>query len=169
MKNVLVLLFILSSISLFAQEKIQADTNAVKSIDGIMKEVLRLTSTTKGVPQNLEALKNLFLPTAQFTVLMQDESDSQIETIGLDEFIKMLDDPYYHEGYLEYELGKVVEEYNGIAQVFQSYHGKDSENYEESGVSSYQLVYVENRWWIANVVWTGDSNGVKIPEKYLDH
>lgn len=167
MKNSLLILLIITSTRLFAQEKIQADTNAVKSIDGIVKEVLRLTSVEKGVPQNLEALKNLFLPTAQFTVLMHEESGSQIETIGLDEFMKMLDDPYYQEGYLEYETGKVVDEYNGIAQVFQSYHGKDSENYEESGVSSYQLVYFNSRWWVASILWTGDSNGVEIPDTYL--
>lgn len=168
MKYLLITLLILGSVKLSAQEKMQADSNAVNSIDGIIKEALRLISTTKGTPQNLGALKNLFLPTAQFTVLMHDSLDSQIETIGLDEFIEMLDDPYYHEGYLEYETGKVVDEYNGIAQVFQSYHGKDSDNYEESGVSSYQLVYFNNRWWIANIIWTGNSNGVKIPDKYLD-
>lgn len=57
--------------------------------------------------------------------------------------------------------------YNGIANVFQSFYGKDSENKEERGINSYQLVYFKNRWWIANLLWTGDANGVKIPKKYL--
>jgi len=38
---------------------------------------------------------------------------------------------------------------------------------EENGINSYQLVYFNKRWWIANLVWTVDNNGVKIPKKYL--
>ena len=64
-------------------------------------------------------------------------------------------------------ISKVVDEYNGIAHVFQTFYAKDSENFEERGITSYQLVYFNNRWWIANIVWTGDSNGVKVPAKYL--
>jgi hypothetical protein len=67
----------------------------------------------------------------------------------------------------EYETGKVVDEYNGIAHVFQSFFAKDSENNEEKGINSYQLVYSDSRWWIVNIVWTGDSNGIKVPGKYL--
>ncbi len=63
-------------------------------------------------------------------------------------------DSYYDKGFEEFELGKVINEYNGIANVFQSFYGKDSEGAEEKGINSYQLVYFKNRWWIANMVWT---------------
>ena len=85
----------------------------------------------------------------------------------MDDFIKLMHDEYYEQGYLEYETGKTIDEYNGIANVFQSFYGKDSENKEERGINSYQLVYFEKRWWIANLLWTGDTNGVKVPKKYL--
>jgi hypothetical protein len=78
-----------------------------------------------------------------------------------------MDDEYYQNGYLEYEISKVVNEYNGIANVFQTFYGKDSENREEKGINSYQLVYFNHRWWIASLLWTGDNNGVKVPKKYL--
>lgn len=169
MKNILIGVFILISTNLAAQEKMVADTTAVKSIDGIVKEVLRIISGEKGKTRDFEAFRNLFLPTANFTVHSHDESIPQpVETVSLQEFITMMDDPYYDQGFLEYEISKVIDEYNGIAHVFQSYHAKDSENHEEKGITSYQLVYFNDRWWIANIVWTGDSNGVKVPEKYLD-
>lgn len=91
-----------------------------------------------------------------------------METVSLDEFITLLQDPYYEQGFTEYEFSKKVDEYNGIAQVFQTFYAKDSENFEETGITSYQLVYFENRWWIVNVLWTGDSNGVTVPKNYLD-
>jgi hypothetical protein len=168
MKNSLIMLFLFSSITAVSQEKMLADTNAVKSVNGIVKEALRLISGEKGKSRNWEALRNLFLPSADFTVVNHGDSLLQpAETVSIDEFIKLMHDPYYEQGYLEYETGKVVNEYNGIANVFQSFYGKDSENVEERGINSYQLVYFDNRWWIANLIWTGDSNGVKIPKKYL--
>jgi hypothetical protein len=170
MKRVLSIFFILiSTLNLKAQETMTSDTNAVKSIDGIVKEALRLVSGEKGKARNWEALRNLFLTTATFTVLNNNDSIPQpVETVSLDDFINLMHDSYYEQGYLEYETGKTVNEYNGIANVFQSFYGKDSENKEERGINSYQLVYFKERWWIANLLWTGDANGVKVPKKYLN-
>jgi hypothetical protein len=169
MKRVVPLFFILiATLHLKAQEAMTPDTNAVKSIDGIVKEVLKLISGEKGKTRNWDALRNLFLPTATFSVLNNNDSIPQpIETVSLDDFIDLMHDSYYEQGYLEYETGKTVNEYNGIANVFQSFYGKDSENKEERGINSYQLVYFKKRWWIATLLWTGDANGVKVPKKYL--
>jgi len=52
--------------------------------------------------------------------------------------------------------------------VIQSLEGVDSENETGKGVGSYQLVYSEGRWWIANMVWAMSSDdGKDIPKKYL--
>lgn len=162
--------FISSATSLGAQQRTFADTNAVKSIDGIVKEFLRLQSSEKGKTRNWEALRNLFLPTASFTILNVDSGDSlykPTETISLDDFIDLLHEDYYEAGYFEYETGKTIEEFNGIATVFQSFYGKDSKNEEARGINSYQLVFFEKRWWIANLLWTLETKEVKIPKKYL--
>jgi hypothetical protein len=169
MKIILTLFFFFNSlISLKAQEIISPDTNAVKSIDGIVKEVLRLQSGERGKTRNWKALRNLFLPTATFTILNKGDSLRQpTETVSLDDFIDLMHDDYYEEGYLEYETGKTIDEFNGIANVFQSFYGKDSKNVEARGINSYQLVYFGKRWWIANLLWTLETDKVKIPKKYL--
>jgi hypothetical protein len=49
MKRLLLVLFIcISALALAAREKMSSGTNAAKSIDGIVKEVLRLVSGEKG-------------------------------------------------------------------------------------------------------------------------
>lgn len=160
-------MFIFLSPELVAQEKSLADTTAVTSIDGIVNEVLEIITVDKGENINLEKFRNLFIPTARFAILNHDDSMPQpFESISLDEFIEMLDDPDYSQGHLEYEIGKVVDEYNGIAHVFQSFYGKDSENVEERGITSYQLVFFNDRWRTVNILWPTDGNGVEIPEKY---
>ena len=169
MKLILLSLFLLNAtISSIAQNIMLPDTNAVKTINGIVKEVLRLQSGEKGKNRNWMALRNLFLPTATFTILNTgDTLRPPTETVSLDAFIELLHDDYYEEGYLEYETGKTIEQFNGIANVFQSFYGKDSKNEEARGINSYQLVYFKKRWWIVNLLWTLETDKVKIPKKYL--
>jgi hypothetical protein len=169
MQVILTLFLLLNSvIALKAQKIMSPDTNAVKSINGIVKEALRLQSGERGKTRNWKALRNLFLPTATFTILNTGDSLHQpIETISLDDFIELMHDNYYEEGYLEFETGKTINEFNGIANVFQSFYGKDSKNEEARGINSYQLVYFGKRWWIVNLLWTLETDKAKIPKKYL--
>lgn len=160
MKNWLLIAFFSAiSLSCLAQGN---TVTAVESINGIINELLDQITIEKGEKIDTAAVRNLFHPSAQFTI-----SDSSFaETVSLDEFLILLTDPYYEQGYLEREIHKVVDEYNGIAQVFQSFYGKDSEGVEERGINSYQLAYYKGRWWIVNLLWTLESKDVLLPEKY---
>lgn len=107
-------------------------------------------------------IRSLFHPSAQLTVT----DSSEAETVSIDEFLILLKDPYYEEGYLEKEIHKVVDKYNGIAHVFQTFYGKDSEGVEDRGINSFQLAYYQDRWWIVSLLWTVESDYLEIPEKY---
>ncbi|MEJ2005465.1 MAG: hypothetical protein P8X57_10975 [Cyclobacteriaceae bacterium] len=73
----------------------------------------------------------------------------------------------YFMPYEERITGRVIENYNGIAHVYESFYAKDSEGEEVNGLSSYQLVFLDGNWQIISILWTDDSNGKEIPEKYL--
>ncbi|MFT3825620.1 MAG: hypothetical protein QM731_17000 [Chitinophagaceae bacterium] len=168
MKKLTVAFSLLISLHLSAQEKVKADTTALHSIGGIVKEMLRLMSAGKGKARNFEALRNLFLPGARFTILNHSDSLPQgVESVSLDEFMELIHDDYYEQGYTERELVKTVNQFNGIAHVFQSFEGRDASNEAERGMNSYQLVYTGNRWWIANILWTVETAKVKLPAAYL--
>ena len=167
MRPLFTAIFYLIFIPAFAQAPSSPRLEPVQSIDGIVKEVLKIVSGEKGQTRDWETFRNLFLPTAHFTVKSHDQSQEQsVRTVSLEEFIQMVSEGSNESSFQEYELGKTVDEYNGIAQVFQAYYSNDGDQ-QEKGINSYQLVYDENRWWIANIIWTGDSNGVKVPKKYL--
>ncbi|WP_430412438.1 hypothetical protein [Kordia sp.] len=168
MKKLLLLIFFSISLIVTAQQKKQTHTEAVKTIDGVLTKMLTIISGEKGKKRDWKALENLFLPSATFSVRSPDKSyETQFETVNLEDFIESLKDSYYDNGFYEVETGKVVNEFNGVANVFQSFYGKDSEGNEERGINSYQLVYLKNRWWIANMVWTFETDEVKIPKKYI--
>lgn len=159
-----IVLLMLVSISALAQDR---KSTAYESIDGILYELLDQISIEKGEKMDTAAIRKLFHPTAQFTVLMHLEFGPYAESVSLDDFLDMLTDPYYEDGYLEKEIHKLVDEYNGIAQVFQSFYGKDSEGIEERGINSYQLARYQDRWWIVSLLWTLETDKEVIPEEYL--
>ena len=167
MKTLLLSCCLLISLHLSAQETMAADTNAVKSIEGIVQEVLRIYSGEQGKLRNWNAFRDLFIPSARFTIVDHDDYGGPYETATLDEMVALLDDAFFDQAFSTYETGRVVEEYNGIAHVFQSFYLKKKENNERRGINSYQLLHADGRWWIVNMLWTVDSNGVKVPEKYL--
>ena len=111
------------------------------------------------------------MPTAKFTILYH-QSDSiplKYESLSADQFFEYMQEAkdYYEKGFTQYETGKVVNEYNGIANVFQSFYAMDSDGQEVKGMTSYQLVYFDDRWWISDVLWTTNTNGIPIPPKYF--
>lgn len=158
------------TVGLAAQDKIHDQADASKTIDGIVGEVLNVISGEKGKKRDLDHFRSLFVPSATFTLLYHpiDSMPAPYESVTLGEFIELMQDDYYAQGFTETETGKVINEYNGIAQVFQSFHVKDSEGEEAHGITSYQLIRFNGRWWIFNVLWTTDTNGVPVPEEYLD-
>lgn len=159
------LLILLFSIYLTTngQVKMTLDTVALTSINGITNELLRHISSEKGKIKNFEAIKELFIPEARFGILMDK---NEYESVSLDEFLVLLHDAYY-DNYKEYEIHQEIDEFNGIAQVFQTFEGIDEDQNKERGITSYQLIFKKNRWWIVNTIWTMETENAPIPKKYL--
>ena len=101
MKIILIGLLIVISTNVLAQQKTANDRNSVKSIDAIVKEVLNIISGEKGKKRNWDDFRKLFLPTAYFIVLNNNDSISRpIDTATLEQFISSMTDEYYNNGYL---------------------------------------------------------------------
>lgn len=150
---------------------LQANTQSkgvYQSIKKITNKTQQLVSVKKGQKIDTAAFRKLFLPTAHFTVVGKENEKQIHETMNLNDFLESLTDEYYSQGYFEVNQGQIIEEYNGIAQVIESFYGEDSDGVKGYGVNSYQLIYSNNRWWIANMIWTmSNDDGKDIPKKYF--
>lgn len=160
MKILVSLVLVFASVHSHAQE-----TKATSSINSIIQELLDQITIESGEKMDTTAVRDLFHHEARLAILNPGDS-AFVESVSLDDFLELLMDPYYEAGYEEREITKVVEEFNGIAHVMQSFYGRDSEGEEAQGMNSYQLVFQENRWWIFNMLWTFDHDGRGLPEKY---
>lgn len=156
---------------LFISILVNAQENPVfQNANELVRETQRVISIDSGQKIDTTYFRTLFLPSARFTVVGKENGNYSHETMDLQEFLETLTDEYYSNGYLEMGTGEIIEEYNGIAQIFQSFKGVDSEHEIGHGVGSYQLIYSDGRWWIVNVIWTMSSNfGKDIPKKYLQN
>ena len=147
----------------------QTDTISVKSIEGITNKMLDFISGEIGQERDWDEFRNLFLPTAQMTSTAQNKNgDTRVSVMNLEEFIRNVGPLYGRDGFEEYAIGFSVDEFNGIANVFQSFYCKNLiGTYENRGVNSYQLIYKNNRWWIASTLFTNERTNSQLPNKYL--
>ena len=165
MKKLLTFSFLLLAIHSFGQNKTPVE-DPTKTIHGIVNEGLKIITGDSTKVRDWEAFRDLFTADATFTVLSHDTTGvAKHRTFSLEAFVRIGRRGYERYGFIETEVKKTVEEYNGIAQVFQSYFAK-SRDHEEHGINSYQLVNDGTRWWITSIVWTDNTNGVELPERY---
>jgi hypothetical protein len=140
---------------------------ALATPGALVKEVLATLSGEETKTRDMAYFKQLFHPKAQLTVVnARDNGEKSIVVFGLDEFVEVAGKNYQNAFFYEEEIASRIDEYNGIAQVFQSFTLKAS-NRQEQGINSYQLAFDGKRWWVVSLIWTNNRNGVAIPEKYL--
>ncbi len=163
------IVFLLMAIALGCQTK-QHQNQTYQDIIKVVDKTKEIVSVKKGEQIDTARLRTCFLPTAHFTFVGEEDGKKLHETMRLNDFLASLTDEYYSNGYSETGKGYIVEEFNGIAHVMESFYGKDSEGEEGWGVNSYQLIYSKDRWQIVNMVWTMSEKGKDgIPKKLLEN
>lgn len=86
---------------------------------------------------------------------------------NLEDFVRFFRSSGGGRGFQETQIELTGDSYNGIAQAFQTYEVSWDGEVQQLGINAYQLVFVDGRWWIANLIWTSNANGVEIPDEYL--
>ena len=147
----------------------QIDTTALKSIEGITNKMIELISGDIGEERNWNEYRNLFTPRAQKMSLRKlKDGSSKMTVMNIEEFVRNVGPYYSRDGFEEYAIGLTINEFNGIAIVFQSFYCKNlTGTYEKRGINTYQLVYMDDRWWIASTLYTNETDDSPIPDKHL--
>ena len=148
----------------------QKDTIAVKSIKGITDKMLELISVDVDEEVDWDEYRMLFLPDAlKISVNHKAPKGRQVRTRNLETFIRTVGPLYKRDGFEEYSIGLTVNEFNGVANAFQSFYCKNLiGTYEQRGVNNYLLVFADDRWWIASTTFSNATEGSPVPDKLLD-
>ncbi len=72
-------------------------------------------------------------------------------------------------GFFERELFRVTEQYGNIVHVFSTYETRNEQNGPVTmrGINSIQLLKTDERYFIVNIFWSGETKESPLPEKYL--
>lgn len=133
-------------------------TSDVSSVDNITAAVLESISGAKGQKRDWKRFKNLFWPTAQLNAVFHKDDSTWMTINTIDRFISLAGTWYEDNGFKEYKFKHKVETFGNIAHVFQSYGAALEDGVEiERGINSFQLAYIDNRWWVVNLIWDSET------------
>lgn len=136
----------------------------VQTIDSIINAYYDVVSGPEGHVYNVVRDEFLHAPNA---IITRVDAVNPLQRHDLATEQQALQAPY-PEGFFELEIGRVVESYGGLAQVWSSYEIRSTPDGKANarGINSVSLYYDQNRWWIAS--WSTQLEGEEaLPEKYL--
>lgn len=176
--------FLLAAITLFllALPAQAQDTNAtaterptavpedVASVDAIIAALYDVISGPAGESRDWDRFRSLMLPTAQLIPIFKRQ-DGTVGTVvwNAETYIEQAGSSLEKNGFFEAETSRKEERYGNLVHAFSTYDSFRTAEDEEPfarGINSIQLIYLNERWWVANIAWQGEWPDLPIPAKY---
>ena len=147
---------------------VTADPKDVESIDQIIKALYDVISGPAG-PRNWDRFHSLFYKDAYMAAMVPAQSGGQqLKKFTPKEYEKS-NGPFFNQfGFFEKEIGRSVDQFGSIAQVFTAYEFtvQTPQPQTQRGINSVELINENGRWWIMSILWNEESAQNPIPEKY---
>ncbi len=146
--------------------------NDSKSIQNILDAYYDCISGPIGEVRDFERLKNLFHPEARLIYSNWSEESGKACTLifkTVSEFIEKLG--YLDKkGFYEHEVSNITHSFSSIAQVFSTYQFRAEDNSipPGKGITSYEIFFDGDRYWIMSMFWVAENEKYKIPQKYFN-
>jgi len=175
------LLFLATAPAVFAQtaattngqtaERPAADPDDVASVDAIITAVYDVISGPAGQKRDWDRFRSLLTPTCQFIPIQPQQDGTHAHVVLTGEQFLQNAGPYFEQnGFYEKETARRTERYGNLVHAFSTYASfrtaEDKEPFQR-GINSFQLLFEKDRWWIANIAWQPEWQGLPIPDKYL--
>lgn len=149
----------------------QAGTDEKTSIQGILDAYYDCISGPIGQPRQFAWLKTLFHPEARLIYSYWDKNSgkAQLMIFTVDEFIGKLG--YADKkGFYEHEVSNEIHTFGAVTQVFSTYEFRtEDKSIAGRGITSYELLFDGERYWIMSMFWTAEDDRYKVPARYLKH
>jgi hypothetical protein len=144
----------------------------VKSLDGIVAALYSVISGDAGVKRDWNRFRSLFYPGARMIPTGKNAKTGKVGAgISTPEgYIKANQGFLEEQGFHEIELGRHVDSYGTISQVFSAYEARNKLSDPKPflrGINSLQLLNDGSRWWIMTVAWAPEMPGNPLPEKLI--
>ncbi|MBL8987803.1 MAG: hypothetical protein JNJ80_16140 [Gemmatimonadetes bacterium] len=149
-----------------------AKAEDVASVDAVIKTLYDVISGPAGQKRDWNRFRSIFAPGARLIPTGRDAAGkARIAAVwSPDEYANTVGSRLEEGGFFETEIGRTMEQYGNIVQVFSAYDSKrtaaDPKPFAR-GINSIQLFNDGTRWWIVSIFWEGETPSNPIPAKYL--
>ena len=151
----------------------QANPEDVSSVDAIVTAIYDVISGPANHPRDWDRFRSLLTPTCQFIPIQRHQDGSHAHVVlTSEEFIAGAGAYFDQNSFYEIETARKTERYGNLVHAFstyESYTNKEDEKPFQRGINSIQLLYENDRWWIANIAWQPEWPDLPIPADYLSN
>ncbi|MBT8395199.1 MAG: hypothetical protein HKO81_04030 [Flavobacteriaceae bacterium] len=171
MKNKIILILFLASISLLAAQNKpnQNYPSKVGSIDSTIKTLYSVISGDKDLERNWDLFKYLFKEDAEIILNIKNPDNLKHKNyLSIEEFIRSYGKWLETNGFFAKEMDRTISTYqhlNHVSSTYEYYNFDDNGSF--TGVNSINLLKENNRWYISNLKWNQEVNDFKIIKEYL--
>ena len=153
-----------------AQDAPHPDPADVASVEAILGALYDVISGPAGQPRDWDRFRSLLTPACRFApiVRLQDGTHGH-RSMTAEEFISSSGPYFDSNSFYEIEVARTEERYGNLVHAFSTYESYSSLDEEpfQRGINSIQLLFEEDRWWVANVTWQPEWADLPVPGRYL--
>jgi len=149
----------------------QANPEDVASVDAIIAALYDVISGPANHPRDWDRFRSLLTPTCQFIPINRrpDGSHGHV-ALTSEQFVENAGAYFDQNSFYEKETARKTERYGNLVHAFSTYdsfHTEEDTEPFQRGINSIQLVYENDRWWLANIAWQPEWQDLPIPTAYL--
>lgn len=143
----------------------------VGSPEGLVRALYETVQRAPGAKYQWDRMRTLFLPTARMFP-NTEQTGGKHEVLTVDGFAAWVDANTpagaQDRGFAEEEVSTIIERYGDIAHAFSTYqkHFWKDTRILGRGINTIQMVFRDERWWIASIAWDEESGAGTLPERY---
>lgn len=149
-----------------------ADPADVADPQALVNALYEIMTRRPGERFDWQRMRPLFLPSARL-IPNTEQTAGEFRVLTVDEFTDWIDrvsvigGPDDH-GFQEEEIATRIEQFGDIAHAFSTYqkHFHGSADILGRGINSIQMVRMNDRWWVSQIVWDEESGAGPIPDRY---
>ena len=148
----------------------RANPADVASPDAIIAALYDVISGPAGQARDWNRFRSLFAPGARLIPTRRPPNAAPRPFVLTPEEYAQRSGGLAANGFFEREIGRSMDQFGAIAQVFSAYESKraasDPKPFQR-GINSIQLFDDGTRWYVVTIFWDGERPDNPIPEKYL--
>lgn len=147
---------------------VKADPKDVADVDAVVKALYEVISGPAG-ERNWDRFRSLFYPGATMGAVVRTPQGKVYKKFTPDEYVKMNDPHFRQVGFYEKEIGRKVNTFGNIAQVFTAYEYtlETPQPVKQRGINSVEMIRENDRWHILSIIWDEENTENPITSDYL--